>query len=161
MMSYYAYPQFCSLAPPPPRTPARPDPQVPADAQLGPARWGKIGAFYFYVVGSDDDAAFGLFDMEFSLQRLPKGKARLEIYAIADGYQRGGASGLEHPLRIRLMHGARQAATVDWPYPNILDGNADPMSWSHDFELAADLCDGVDRIEIAAARDAGPANIRE
>ena len=86
-------------------------------ARSGPL--GKIGAFYFYVVGSDDDAAFGLFDIGVSLQTPAErqgaaGNLRDRRWLSARRRIR-----LEYPLRIRLMHGARQAATVDWPYRNL------------------------------------------
>src|ERR1700756_1327295 len=87
MGSCYSYRQFCSLGPLPPRTPARPDPQVPKDRKLGPCSHGKIGAFYFYAEGSQDDPAFGFCEIELSLQRLAENKVRLELYCIADGYQ--------------------------------------------------------------------------
>jgi hypothetical protein len=152
MTTHYAYPQSCSLGPPPPRTPARPDPQIPREPNLGAARWGKIGAFYFYVQGSSDEPAYGLFDIEVSLQRLSSGKTRVEIYAIADGYQRGGASGSEHPLNIALKRGDRVIARVEWIFPDILDGHADPISLSRDIDLGAAECDDVNLIEIDAPR---------
>ena len=151
MKSHYAYPQSCSLGPLPPRTPARPDPQVPREPKLGAAQWGMIGAFYVYVGGSRDDPAFGMFAIEISLQRLSNQRARVEIYAIADGYQRGGALGSQHPLTTSLKHGDRVAASFVWLFPNIVDGVADPMSFSRDIDLAQDA--GVDRIELALAGD--------
>src|SRR5271166_1371636 len=120
MTACYVHRQGCSLGPLPPRTPARPDPQVPREANLGPARWGKIGTFYFYVQGSKDDPAFGFFDIEVSLQRLSGGKARLEIYAIADGYQQGGASGSLHPVTISVKDGQSVLSSFNWTFPDIL-----------------------------------------
>lgn len=152
MTACYAYPQSCTLAPLPPRTPARPDPQVPREPNLGAARWGKIGAFYFYVQGSKDDPAFGLFDIEVSLQRLANGNARVDIHAIADGYQRGGASGSQHPLTISLRRGDRVVARFVWTFPDILDGAADPLTGSRDVDLGGVGWEDIDRIEIAAAR---------
>jgi hypothetical protein len=149
----YLYPQACTLCPPPPRTPARPDPQVPRDAKLGPARWGKIGALYLYRESSHDDALFGLFDVEISLQGLPNGRARVEIYAIADGYQSGGALGADHPLTVLLMRGAHSIASFRWILPDIADGCADPISAAHDLDLNAVDWEGVDRIALDAARD--------
>ena len=55
----YSYARFCSLGRLPPRTPARPDAQVPTDRKLGACVHGRIDAFYFYANGSDDDPAFG------------------------------------------------------------------------------------------------------
>jgi hypothetical protein len=146
----HGYRQSCSLGPLPPRTPARADPQVPREPDLGPARWGKIGAFYFYLQGSNDEPAFGFFDIEFSLQRLAGGAARVEIYAIADGYQKSGASGAEHPLVIALKRGDEVVARLDWTFPDILDGCADPISFARDIRGAV-VWDRVDRIELFAA----------
>lgn len=151
MNACYAYPQSCSLGPPPPRTPARPDPQVPKDPNLGLARWGKIGAFYFYVEGSKDDPVFGLFDMEISLQSLSNGKARVDIYAIADGYQGGGALGSEYPVTISLKQGESIVARFVWIFPDILDGHADPLTCSRDIDLGAAEAADVERIEVAPA----------
>ena len=101
----YSYRQFCSLGPLPPRTPARPDPQVPKDRKLGPCSHGKIGAFYFYAEGSQDDPAFGFCEIELSLQRLAENKVRLELYCIADGYQSARGVGARHPLKIAVLAG--------------------------------------------------------
>ena len=150
MSACYAYPQSCSLGPLPPRTPARPDPQVPRDPNLGSARWGKIGAFYFYLEGSKDDPAFGVFYMEVSLQSLSNGKARIDIHAFADGYQRGGALGAEHPVTISLKQGESVLARFVWTFPDILDGHADPLTCSRDIDLRAEEAAAVERIEIAA-----------
>jgi hypothetical protein len=48
---------------------------------------GKIGSFYFYEKDSNDDAAFGFFDVELSVQSIATGKVRVELYCVADGYQ--------------------------------------------------------------------------
>ncbi len=151
MTRCYVHRQGCLLGPLPPRTPARPDPQVPREANLGPARWGKIGAFYFYVHGSKDDPAFGLFDIEVSLQLLSGGKARLDIYAIADGYQQGGASGLHNPITIFVKDGDSILSSFAWTFPDILDGKADPLTHSRDIDLGAAEWERVDRIEFDLA----------
>lgn len=149
----YLYPQACTLGPPPPRTPARPDPQVPRDAALGRARWGKIGALYVYRDGSRDDALFGLFDIEVSLQRLTDGRARVEIYAIADGYQSGGAKDVVRPLMVSLMRGDGVVAGFRWILPDIADGCADPINCARDIDLEAVDWERVDRIALDAAPD--------
>jgi hypothetical protein len=151
MTALQVCPQFCSLGPLPPRTPARPDPQVPREPNLGPARWGKIGALYFYLSASGDDPAFGLFDIELSLQRLGDRKLRVDLYAIADGYQRGGASGADNPLEIMLWVNQRCIARFVWIFPDILDGTADPVTMSRDLESASSDWAAIDRIGIAVA----------
>ena len=152
MTDYRLHPQFCSLAPPPPRTPARPDPQVPREPNLGPARWGKIGALYFYRNGDQADPAFGLFDIEVSLQRLAGGRVRVEIYAIADGYQQSGVKGAERPLTVHLQRGAETLVRLRWVLPDILDGHADPVAFERTEPLSEADWRSLDRVEI----DAGP-----
>jgi hypothetical protein len=152
MSIYRVHPQFCSLAPPPPRTPARPDPQVPRELNLGPARWGKIGALYFYRNGDESDPAFGLFDIEVSLQRLTGGRVRVELYAIGDGYQQRGVKGAEHPLSVRLKRDAETLLDLQWVLPDILDGHADPVAFERTERLSEDDWRSVDRVEIDTAR---------
>jgi len=108
----YSYRQFCSLGPLPPRTPARPDPQVPRDRKLGPCLHGKIGSFYFYEKGSDNDAALGFFDVELSVQSIATGRVRVELYCVADGYQTSRGIGAGHPIRLAIMAGG-DAKVID------------------------------------------------
>src|ERR1700744_1583560 len=56
-----------------PRTPPRPDPQVPGDRNLG--------------LLSSQDPAFGFCDIEVSIHHGARGKVRFELYCVADGYQ--------------------------------------------------------------------------
>ena len=105
MARCYSYRQFCSLGRLPPRTPARPDPQVPKDVKLGPCAHGKIGAFYFYAEGSQDDPAFGFCEIELSIQRVAENTIRLELYCIADGFQSARGVGAMHPLKIAVLAG--------------------------------------------------------
>jgi hypothetical protein len=145
----YSYQHFCSLGLVPPRTVGRADPQVPVDAKLGPARYGKIGAFYFYAEGSKDDPAFGFFDIELSVQALTPARLRVELYCVADGYQTArGVSG--SPLAIALMAGEAVVATVPWRYHDVLCGHADPMSFSADIDGDAAQFAAVDRIALLA-----------
>lgn len=141
----YSYRQICSLGPVPPRTPDRPDAQVPKDIAMGPCRHGKIGAFYFYEAGSRDDAAFGFFDIEVSVQMVPTGKARLEIYCIADGYQSARGIGVGHPIEVALLAGDRAVATAAWTFPDVICGNADPMSFAIDIDVSEDDFQQLDR----------------
>jgi hypothetical protein len=144
----YSYRQFCSLGPLPPRTPARPDAQVPKDHTLGPCRHGKIGSFYFFERGSKDAPAFGFFDIELSVQTLPAGKVRIELYAVADGYQSSRGIGAKHPLKIALMCGEETLARADWAFPDVLCGYADPMNFAVDVDLDGDAFARLDRIAL-------------
>jgi hypothetical protein len=144
----YSYRQFCSLGPLPPRTPARADPQVPKDRKLGESAHGKIGAFYFYADGSDDDAAFGFCDIELSVQRVAEGTVRLELYCIADGYQSARGVGHRHPLKIAVLAGDRTLAVANWHFSDVICGHADPMHFAADLAIAGELFAAIDRIEL-------------
>jgi hypothetical protein len=145
----YSYRQFCSLGPLPPRTVGRADAQVPKDASLGPARHGKIGAFYFYAQGSRDDAAFGFFDIELTVQAIAPSRLRVEAYCVADGYQTArGIAGA--PMLIALLAGTRLVATVPWRYHDVLCGHADPMSFSADIDVAPADFAALDTIALEA-----------
>lgn len=146
----YSYRQFCSLGPVPPRTPARPDARVPKDRARGPCRHGKIGSFYFYEKGSQDDPAFGFFDIELSVQRLHSGKVRVEFYAIADGYQSSRGVGAKHPLKIALMNDDQMLACAEWQFPDVICGHADPMNFAADVDLDAGPFATLNRIDLLA-----------
>lgn len=150
MGACYSYRQYCSLGPVPPRTPARPDARVPKDRARGPCRHGKIGSFYFYENGSQDDPAFGFFDIELSIQSLPSGKVRLELYSIADGYQTARGVGAKHPLKIALMSGNEIVASAQWAFPDVICGHADPMNFATDVELEPGAFQRLDRVELLA-----------
>ena len=145
----YSYRQFCSLGLLPPRTPARPDPQVPRDRALGACTHGAIGAFYFYAGGSRDDPAFGFCDIEVSVQRVAPGKVRLELYCIADGYQSARGIGRRHPLKVAILAKDRVLATANWHFPDVICGHADPMHFVTDLAIGDDLFAKADRIELA------------
>jgi hypothetical protein len=151
MSAYRIYPQACTLAPLPPRTPSRPDPQLPYDPQLGPARWGKIGALYFYASTGEDDPVFGLNDIEVTLQRIGETRVRVELYAIGDGYQRGGVKGSDSPLTIRLKRAGAAIAAMSWTLPEILDGCADPITFSAEIAMNESDWRGVESVEIDIA----------
>ena len=146
----YSYRQFCSLGPLPPRTPARPDPQVPRDSKLGPCAHGKIGAFYFYEKGSDRDAAFGFFDVELSVQGIATGTIRLELYCIADGYQTSRGIGAGHPIKLEVRAGGKPVGFAEWHFPDVICGHADPMSFSIDIEVGDTPFSSIDRIDMLA-----------
>jgi hypothetical protein len=144
----YSYRRFCSLGPLPPRTPARPDPQVPKDRKLGACAHGKIGAFYFYADGSDDDPAFGFCDIELSVQRVAEGIVRLELYCIADGYQTARGVGERCPLKIAVVAKEKTLAVVDWHFPDVICGHADPMHFAADLAVEDSLFGIIDRIAL-------------
>ncbi len=148
MGNCYSYRQFCSLGPLPPRTPARPDPQVPKDRGIGVSAHGKIGAFYFYAEGSSDDPAFGFCDIELSVQRVAENRVRVEIYCIADGYQSARGVGARHPLKIAALAGGQMLGTVHWHFPDVICGHADPMHFAADLDIADGLFPRIDRIEL-------------
>ena len=148
MGACYSYRQFCSLGPLPPRTPARPDPQVPRDHKLGPSVHGMIGAFYFYAQDSRDDAAFGFFDIELSVQSITPTTTRVEVYCVADGYQTSRGVGAKHPLRVSVMAGAKTVGTVEWHFSDVICGHADPMNFSTDLELAGVSFAQIDSIAL-------------
>src|SRR5215475_4631789 len=63
-------PQMCLLGPVPPRTPGRSDAHVPSEVSRGESKYGRIPFVYFYHESSvKADAAFGLLDIEISIQR--------------------------------------------------------------------------------------------
>ncbi len=144
----YSYRQFCSLGPLPPRTPARPDPQVPKDYKLGPCSHGKIGAFYFYAEGSQDDPAFGFCEIELSVQRVAENRGRLELYCVADGYQSVRGVGANHPLKIAVLAGEQVLGRVKWHFPDVICGHADPMHFAAEFEIDDEHFVRIDRVEL-------------
>jgi hypothetical protein len=148
LRSCYSYRQFCSLGPLPPRTPARPDPQVPKDYKLGPCAHGKIGAFYFYADGSRDDPAFGFCEIELSVQRVAEKRVRLELYCIADGYQSARGIGARHPLEIAVLAREKVLGTASWYFPDVICGHSDPMHFAADLDIDDGLFAGIDRVEL-------------
>ncbi len=155
MGACYSYRTSCSLGPLPPRTPARPDPQVPNEHKLGPAVHGMIGSFYFYEDGSQDDAAFGFFDIELSVQSIAADTARIEIYCVADGYQSFRGVGANHPLKISVLSKHKTVATAEWRFSDVICGHADPMNFSADVPLSGLFADidaiALDKVEGLSA----------
>lgn len=123
---------------------------MPRERALGPCAHGKIGAFYFYAEGSRDDPAFGFCDIEVSIQAVAAGKARLELYCIADGYQTARGVGARHPLKIAVMAKDRVLGVAAWHFADVICGHADPMSFATDLEIADELFAQIDRIELQA-----------
>jgi hypothetical protein len=133
----------------PPRTPARPDPQVPKDRKIGPCSHGKIGAFYFYAEGSRDDPAFGFCEIELSVQRVAASRVRLELYCIADGYQSARGVGARHPLNIAVLAGEDVLGVANWHFPDVICGHADPMHFAIDLEIDDGRAARIDRVELS------------
>ncbi|KRR25736.1 hypothetical protein CQ14_19775 [Bradyrhizobium lablabi] len=98
--------------------------------------------------GSSDDAAFGFCDIEVSVQHVAEGKVRLELYCIADGYQSARGIGRRHPLKVAILAKDKVLATVDWHFPDVICGHADPMHFATDLAMADHLFAGIDRIEL-------------
>lgn len=148
MTNCYSYPQFCSLGPLPPRTPARADAQVPKDRKRGKCAHGVIGAFYFYADGSDDDPAFGFCDIELSVQQIARGTVRVELYCVADGYQSARGVGANHPLKIAVLAGDQVLGIANWHFADVICGHADPMHFAADLQIDNAMFGLIDRIEI-------------
>jgi hypothetical protein len=128
---------------------------VPNDRKLGPAVHGVIGAFYFYEQGSQDDAAFGFFDIELSVQSVAAGTARVEMYCVADGYQSFRGVGTNHPLKIIILAKGKTVATAEWRFADVICGHADPMNFSVDVPLSVAFTDidaiAMDKVEGLSA----------
>jgi hypothetical protein len=123
---------------------------VPRERTLGVCTHGKIGAFYFYAEGSNDDPAFGFCDIEVSVQHVAAGKVRLELYCIADGYQSARGVGSRHPLRIAVMAKERVLGVADWHFADVICGHADPMNFAIDLDIADELFVQIDRVALQA-----------
>jgi hypothetical protein len=109
---------------------------------------GKIGAFYFYADGSQDDPAFGFCEIELSVQRVAGNKMRLELYCMADGFQSARGIGTRHPLKIAVFAGDNVLAVAEWHFADVICGHADPMHFATDLVIADELFAQIDRIEL-------------
>src|SRR5260370_18545688 len=101
----------------PPRTPGRSDAQVPRDAELGPARYARIAHLYFYEAADASDPAYGLLDIEISLQCRRNGEVWLEAFCVGGGYHSGRGSGTKNPLGFELKGGRRPPAKGEREHP--------------------------------------------
>jgi hypothetical protein len=109
---------------------------------------GKIGSFYFYEKGSDNDAAFGFFDIELSVQSIATGKVRLELYCVADGYQTSRGIGAGHPIKLAIMAGGKTVGSAEWPFADVICGHADPMNFFTDIDIGDTSFSLIDRIDL-------------
>lgn len=141
-------PQLLLLGRIPPRTPGRSDAQVPQDASLGEGRYARFAHLYFYSEPSGTDPAYGLLDIEISIQQRRDGKVWLEAYCVGDGYQSSHGSGREHPLIIEIGSGDRTLATIKWHYPSVLCGHFDPMIFETRTDMSAEDFARADRIYL-------------
>ena len=122
---------------------------MPKDYKLGPCAHGKIGAFYFYAEGSQDDPAFGFCEIELSVQYVARNTMRIELYCVADGYQSARGVGVRHPLKIAVFAGETVLGTANWHFPDVICGHADPMHFAADIDLDEGLFPTADRIELS------------
>ena len=158
-MNCFSYAQGCLLAPLPPRTPERADPQVPEDHRLGAVKYGRVGAFYFYELGTGD-AAFGIFDIEMSVQKLGRGRVRVEASAIGDGLQSCAGTSSSSPLALQLRAGTEILAEVEWRYGAVLCGCNDPLSLMADIQMSDEDFERIDMIVLPAVDgNAEPCNL--
>jgi hypothetical protein len=122
--------QFASLGPIPPRTPGRPDAQVPEEPGAGPAVYAKLPHVYFQDTNHPDDAAFGFIDIEISIQQRSDGRYRLDLYCAGDGHQSGTGLLSGEGLRIEVFAGEEMVATVTWEFREVSSGRCDPMTFT-------------------------------
>src|SRR5258707_6405350 len=111
----------------PPRTPGRSDAQVHRDAELGPARYARIAHLYFYEEADASDPAYGLLDIEISLQCRRNGEVWLEAFFGGDGYQSGGGSGTKHPLVFDIEGRERTPGRAECNDPHAACWQLDPI----------------------------------
>jgi hypothetical protein len=109
---------------------------------------GKIGSFYFYEEESNDDAAFGFFDIELSVQNVAAGKLRVELYCVADGYQTSRGVGSGHPIKLAIMADGKTVGSTEWRFADVICGHADPMNFSVDIDIGDTSFSLIDRIDL-------------
>jgi len=136
----------------PPRTPSRSDAQVPRGAELGPARYARIAHLYFYETENAGDPAYGLLDIEISLQCRRNGEVWLEAFCVGDGYQSGRGSGNKYPLVFEVRSGGRTLAKVEWKYPPVLCGHFDPMTFATKTSLSPSDFEAADQIYLPSIK---------
>lgn len=142
--------QFASFSAPPPRTPGRPDPQVPETLDAGPAIYAKLPHVYFYDANRPDDPVFGFIEIEISLQRRGEGLYRIDLYCIGDGHQNGAGLANGEGLMIELLAGDRVVAAVSWPFREVSVGRCDPMSFAASPAMRDADYDKIDRVRLPA-----------
>lgn len=152
MINCYSYRQGCELGPLPPRMPDRADAQVPHNPAIGKLLYGRIGHFYFYEAGSENDPAFGMIEIEVSIQFTGRNSALLEAYSIGDGYQSCSGSGQLAPLTIELHGQAGVITSAQWVYGEVLSGHANPLTLSVELALSEAEFDAIERVVLPAVK---------
>lgn len=143
--------QLASFGRAPPRTPGRPDPQVPEELGAGPAIYAKVPHVYFYDANRADDPAFGFIEIEVSLQRRGNGRCRLDLYAFGDGHQSGAGLPNGEGLKIELLAGDRVVSSASWMFREVCLGRCDPMSFSASLEISDSEYEMIDRVRLPPA----------
>lgn len=143
-------PQFASLGPVPPRTPGRPDTQVPEDPAAGYALYAKLPHVYFQNASHPDDPVFGFIDVEISVQQRNDGRFKLDLYCTGDGHQSGAGLPSGEGLRIELMAGNETVAATGWEFPEVSSGRCDPMAFATWLSMKNDDFKRIDRVRLPA-----------
>jgi len=107
---------------------------------------------YFYQEGLKADPTFGLLDIEIAIQRRGPKAFQFEIYCIGDGYQSGHGSSKPQPLAIEFRIGARTVATADWPYPTVLNGHMDALTFSAPIAITDSDFEQIDSALLPSVR---------
>ncbi len=143
--------QFASFGPPPPRTPGRPDPQVPEQLDAGPAIYAKLPHVYFYDSNRPDDPAFGFIEIEISVQRRGEGRYRLDLYCVGDGHQSGAGLPNGEGLRVELLAGDDVVETASWVFREVSSGRCDPVTFAASLTMSDEDYKQVDRVRLPSA----------
>ncbi len=143
--------QFASFGPPPPRTPGRPDPQVPEDLGAGPAIYAKLPHVYFYDGNRPDDPAFGFIEIEISVQRRGEGQYRLDLYCVGDGHQSGAGLPNGEGLPIELLAAEAVVAGAAWVFCEVSSGRCDPVTFAATLTMNDADYARIDRVRLPSA----------
>lgn len=144
-------PQGGRLSSPPPRSPGWEDPQIP-DHGGSDLLYCRLSHIYFYLEPELEDAAFGMRDIEISVSAPVNGRSAVHIYCCGDGFQSGRGCSRGVPLIIEFHAGNQVAAQVEWPYPDVLVGNAAPITFTTDVQLALSVFNTLDSVAVPQAR---------
>lgn len=146
-------PQGGRLSSPPPRSPGWEDPQIP-DHGGSELLYCRLSHIYFYLEPELEDAAFGLRDMEISVSAPVNSSSAVHIYCYGDGFQSGRGCSRGVPLIIEFRAANQVVARVAWPYPDVLAGNATPMTFTTDVQLDLSVFNTLDSVFVPQARAA-------
>jgi hypothetical protein len=143
--------QLASFGLPPPRTPGRPDPQVPEELAAGPAIYARLPHVYFYDANRADDPAFGFIEIEIALQRRGEGRYRLDLYCVGDGHQSGAGLPNGEGLKIDLLAGETVVASAAWAFREVSSGRCDPVTFSASLTMTDADYATIDRVRLPSA----------